>query len=56
MHEFYIIGQNTQVKMRVRNKITKKVKQYSAYTVVDGKFFIRFEKIFLPKLFYEVMK
>lgn len=50
---FYIIGQKRPMRIKVRNKITGRIKEYKANYVVAGTFFLRFDNIFLPKLIYE---
>jgi hypothetical protein len=56
MNEFYIIGQQLPIKRKVKNKITGNIKEYEAYEVVDGIFFLCFDNKFLPKLIYEKVK
>ena len=50
---FYIIGQRLPIKTKVRNKLTGNVKEYKAYDVINGIFFLCFDNKFLPKLIYE---
>lgn len=56
MSETYITGRRIQIKAKVRNKLTGSVKEYKAYEVVTGIFFLCFDNKFLPKLIYEVVK
>lgn len=50
---FYIIGQKRPMQIKVRNKITGRIKEYKADNVVTGIFFLRYDNIFLPRLIYE---
>jgi hypothetical protein len=56
MCRFYIIGQRLPIKAKVRNKLTGNIKEYKAYEVINGKFFLCFDNKFLPKLIYEMVK
>ena len=53
MWGFYIIGQNRPMRIKAKNKITGRIKEYKADYVVTGTFFLRFDNIFLPRLIYE---
>ena len=56
MCRFYLILQRLPIKPKVRNKLTGNVKEYKAYEVINGKFFLCFDNKFLPKLIYEKVK
>lgn len=52
----YIIGQKHLMQIKVRNKITGRIKEYKTDYVVTGTFFLRYDNIFLPRLIYEVIE
>ena len=56
MYGFYIIGQKRPMQIKVRNKITGRIKECKADYVVTGTFFLRLDNIFLPRLIYESVK
>ena len=52
----YIIGQKHLMQIKIRNKITGRIKEYKADYVVTGTFFLRYDNIFLPRLIYKVIE